>query len=73
MKLEERLMLAEAIRQACVVAAVEAAEDAGVRGLCAEGRLEAAMAAIRQLDVRAVVRACSTAQWPEHAIDDELV
>lgn len=47
--------LAEAVRRACVEAAVEAHEDAGIRGLCAEGRWEAAVAAIRALDLRRLV------------------
>lgn len=64
MTLEEGAMLAEAVRQACITAALDAVEQAGIQGLCAEGRLEAAVAAIRQLDVRAVVRACSTPPPP---------
>jgi hypothetical protein len=42
------IQLAEAVRQACLAAAIRAAEDAGVRGLCADGRLEA-IDAIRSL------------------------
>ena len=44
-------ILAETVRAACVDAASLAYEDAGIRGLCAEGRWEAALTAIRQLDV----------------------
>jgi hypothetical protein len=47
--------LAEAVRQACVDAAVRSAEDAGIRGLCAEGRLEAAIDAIRELSVEDLI------------------
>jgi hypothetical protein len=43
------IQLAEAVRQACLAAAIRAAEDAGVRGLCADGRLEVAIDAIRSL------------------------
>jgi hypothetical protein len=43
--------LAEAVRQACLAAATDAAEEAGVRGLCAEGRLELAIDAIRCLSL----------------------
>jgi hypothetical protein len=43
---------AEAIRCACVAAALQAYEDAGIRGLCPEGRWECAVAAMRQLDLR---------------------
>jgi hypothetical protein len=42
---------AERVRAACMDAAVQAYEDAGIRGLCADGRWEAALAAIRQLDL----------------------
>jgi hypothetical protein len=44
-------ILAETVRVACVDAAMLAYEDAGIRGLCAEGRWEAALTAMRQLDV----------------------
>ncbi|WP_152054319.1 acetyltransferase [Tautonia marina] len=46
--------LAERVRSALVRAAVEAYEDAGLSGLCAEGRWEAAVGAIRTLDLRSV-------------------
>ena len=39
---------AESVRAASLDAAREAYEDAGIRGLCADGRWEAALAAIRQ-------------------------
>lgn len=42
---------AESVRAACLNAAIQAYEDAGIRGLCADGRWEAALAAIRQLDL----------------------
>ena len=42
---------AESVRAACLDAALQAYEDAGIRGLCADGRWEAALAAIRQLDL----------------------
>lgn len=43
--------LAERIRAACLDAAVCAYEDAGVRGLCTEGRWEAAMGALRRFEL----------------------
>jgi hypothetical protein len=43
--------LVELVRAACLDAALAAYEDAGIRGLCADGRWEAALAAIRQLDL----------------------
>ncbi len=42
----------EALRAACIEAALQAYEDAGVQGLCAEGRREAALAAIRRLEAQ---------------------
>ncbi|MBN9463644.1 MAG: hypothetical protein J0H00_20735 [Burkholderiales bacterium] len=49
--------LAAAIRDACTRAAVEAYEDAGMQGLCAEGRFEAAIGAIERIDLAAIVAA----------------
>jgi hypothetical protein len=43
--------LAKRIRDACLRAALEAYEDAGMQGLCAEGRWEAAVGALQSLDV----------------------
>jgi hypothetical protein len=48
---DDTSILVEAVRAACLDAAVLAYEDAGIRGLCADGRWEAAVAAIRQLDL----------------------
>jgi uncharacterized protein YeaO (DUF488 family) len=45
----------EAVRDACLTAITDAYEDAGIQGLCGEGRWEAAVAAARTLDLRAVV------------------
>jgi hypothetical protein len=43
--------LVETVRAACLDAALAAYEDAGIRGLCADGRWEAALAAIRHADL----------------------
>ena len=48
-------MLIEAARRAFLHAAADAYEDAGIRGLCVEGRWEAALAAVRALDLDAVL------------------
>ncbi len=48
---DERERIAEAVREACIDAAVQAHLDAGFAGLCAEGRWEAAVDAIRSLDL----------------------
>ena len=52
--------LAEAVRAACVETAVLAYEDAGIRGLCDEGRWEYALSAIRRLDLRTLTSADPT-------------
>ena len=46
---------AEAVRAACLQAARAAYEDAGLSGICEEGRWELALDAIRSLDLDAVV------------------
>lgn len=48
-------VLAERVREACVSAALRAHEDAGIQGLCSSGRWEAALGAIRQLDLRPLI------------------
>ena len=48
-------ILVETVRVACLDAARLAYEDAGIRGLCADGRWEAALAAIRHLDLSGVL------------------
>ena len=52
--------LAEAVRAACIQAALDAYEEGGVLGLCAEGRWEYAISAMRQLDVGALVATRAT-------------
>jgi hypothetical protein len=51
----KELEVAEAILKACLDAAVAAYEEAGIQGLCAEGRWEVAVGAVRSLDVRRLV------------------
>jgi len=53
--------IAEATRRALVEAALQAYEEAGLSGLCAEGRWEVAIGAIRNLDVGPVIDATSNA------------
>ena len=45
-------VLADAIRSACIKEALLAYDDAGIRGLCHEGRWECALDAIGHLDLR---------------------
>lgn len=56
----EKALLAAA-RDACVRAAVDAYEDAGIRGLCGDGRWECAIEAMRRLDLTAAVEAAGPA------------
>lgn len=51
------LELAEQVREACVRAALEGYEDAAIAGLCDEGAQEAAISAIRRLDLHVVLGA----------------
>lgn len=44
---------AERMRRACIEAALRAWEDAGISGLCAEGRFEAAIDAMRRVTLPA--------------------
>ncbi len=53
---EEKSRIAQAVRQACLRAAQENYELAGLSGLCDEGRWEMAIDAIRTLDLQAVLR-----------------
>lgn len=50
----QHVPVAEAVRQACIEAALAAYEDAGIAGLCAEGRWEAAISAMQSLDVERI-------------------
>ncbi|HEY8535592.1 MAG TPA: hypothetical protein VIL25_04050 [Vicinamibacterales bacterium] len=59
------LSLAETVRAACIRAAAAAYEDAGLQGLCAEGRWEAALSAMRDLDLSRVL------DTPEGAVSGE--
>ena len=47
--------ITDRIRSVLVEAAVRAYEDAGVQGLCEEGRWEAAVSAMRSVDLRAIL------------------
>lgn len=58
---EDASALAAAIREACVAAAVAAYEDAGIQGLCAEGRWEVAVNAMERLDLAPVIRSVTGA------------
>lgn len=55
MPLTNKQQLAETVRAACIKAALEAYEEGGVLGLCAEGRWEYAISTLQQLDLDAVL------------------
>lgn len=52
--------LAERVRTACLQAALDAYEDAGLQGLCAEGRWECAIDAVRSLPLADLVSGTDT-------------
>ncbi|MGO9443259.1 MAG: hypothetical protein ACLPXB_00625 [Thiobacillaceae bacterium] len=51
----DSIQLAEAVRRACLRAAAVAHEDAGLRGLCEQGRWEAAIGALESLDLHKLI------------------
>ena len=51
--------LAERVRAACVHAVLTAYEDAGLSGLCAEGRWEYTVGVLRQLDLEPLLSLAS--------------
>jgi len=53
---DEQRRNAEAIKAACLKAAIEAYEEAKMSGLCQEGAWELAVDAIKSLDVETVLR-----------------
>lgn len=48
--------LAKRIRHACLEAVLQAYEDAGIQGLCAEGRWEAAVSALKTVELAPLLR-----------------
>jgi hypothetical protein len=51
----DRVRLAELVRERVLSAAEAAYEDAGIQGLCAEGRWEAAVGAMRNLALEQIL------------------
>lgn len=51
----QKLELAEHVRRACVEAAIEGYERAAMSGLCHEGAWEAAIGAMRMVDLAALL------------------
>ncbi|MBX9963904.1 MAG: hypothetical protein K2Y35_12655 [Burkholderiales bacterium] len=52
--------LAARIRDHCIEVALRAYEEAGVQGLCAEGRWEAAIGALQSIDRETLARAMAS-------------
>ena len=50
------LAVADAVRAACLQAAVDGYEQAGFGGMCEEGRWEMVVDSIRSLNLEAIVR-----------------
>ncbi|MGB8647572.1 MAG: acetyltransferase [Anaerolineae bacterium] len=55
--------LVEAIREACIQTALDAYEQGGLAGLCAEGRWELAIDALRSLKVESLLSASEAKQF----------
>jgi hypothetical protein len=53
--MEDLVAIAGTIPDACIEAAMSAYEDAGISGICAEGRWAIAIQAMRGLDVQPLV------------------
>ncbi len=51
----EKLRHAEAVRMACLEAAITAYEQASISGLCGEGAWEVARGAIQTLDLKRLI------------------
>jgi hypothetical protein len=47
---------AKRIREKCIEVALQAYEDAGMQGLCEEGRWEAAVSALKSVDLAPLLR-----------------
>jgi hypothetical protein len=56
-RMNVHMQMAEAVRQACMTAALQAYDEAGVSGLCHEGRWEYAVDAMRGLPLRPLIEA----------------
>jgi hypothetical protein len=59
MELED---LAKRIRDTCLEAVLQSYEDAGMQGLCAEGRWEAAVGALKAVELAPLLREFNSSQ-----------
>jgi hypothetical protein len=67
--MEQQYQIADAVQTACIQAAIHAYEDAGLSGLCHEGRWECAVDAMRGVDLRSLIAAL-TAGAPDEGAPD---
>jgi hypothetical protein len=65
MRYPTALEVAAAVREACFRAAAAAWEDAGMAGLCAEGRWERALDALRTVDLEHVLTMGAKQEWED--------
>jgi hypothetical protein len=56
--------IAQAVRSACVQAALDGYEQAQIAGLCQEGAWEVAIDAIRMVDLKEILRKTAAAKSP---------
>ena len=52
---DEENIKAEKIREACAKEFIRAYEEAGIKGLCEDGRIEYAVDAVRSLDLKKII------------------
>lgn len=60
---EKNRRLAERVRAACVQTALDAYQDAGLSGLCAEGRWEYTIGMLQRLDLTPLLDDSLTSGW----------
>ena len=65
--MDVHMQRAEAVRQACIAPALQAYDEAGVSGLCHEGRWEYAVDVMRALPLRPSSKRCSAPQSTRRA------
>ncbi len=63
--------LAERVRSACIDAALKGYEEAAISGLCSAGAWEAAIGAMRMLDIAVLVAVTTGAADQTTAADDQ--
>jgi len=56
---QDKMKLAEQVKEECIQAARGGFRDASMSGLCSEGAMEAALSAIQKIDVNKIVEKLS--------------